>query len=785
MEISDYRKRQWPKACVRTSGRGVLFSLHDIRHVLPKPSLLRLDRAGKVSSDEDFASSALQNLSQRAANAPTKEIPRITSFFKMERHGCMSGLIQNPGLILASLSKNRNTSCQSRSGLTDHRLSASMNLESCVFPPNMDTPSDISCLGQECSYTDSMSMPQTTFQPIPASIGSPWLLNSFGQAVPGGYIRPPQAAMQQQRRHMGSSYMSQFGDGYLLPWLNCAPQTCFKNPENRSAPICLKRWHSYRKGRSPAKRHKSVMATTAGKQIGQSHLHCVPSVVNESAAVMDLHRSRSFTTVIRSFLYDIFVHSLILSVHIVLGLSRPLPIMLPSISNHTNLESAKRNQTVSPTVVGVQHDVTAVTGKVQDLSIVPETTKPNRDGEIQGDSGQVPADCCDINRNDSDVENFTPDTETIRRWDRPQAQLHYDTPGEATISSHEDCDFIEPQPVSGLKSHGTRSDAINSKDITHINETVTKWEGDDSKMESVADSCGENESAENTLHVCKLCPTRLVLKATPSDDELPSAPHEHAKITVVDQAVSEIYSEENGTAISKTDCRDSIPPTTRVNPQYLKKKKKPRPSSKKRRRLKLQRSDTQCNGTVHFVTRDVNKPATERLKSSEMPPACDPSPSAQNASETQWKRDRSPTECPQIKPLSFVVGAAESGDDSNHSKFAFLIHTSEISDSSESESEDSDCQWGSDGDEVDSAGPWNSLYADLLPSPLSVQFTCSITSLSPCEQKSPHLTASLLDANVKWNTSYGDTPSTATPEKVLFKTDFLFSVSKMSQFNIL
>ena len=58
----------------------------------------------------------------------------------------------------------------------------------------------------------------------------------------------------------------------------------------------------------------------------------VPSVVNRSA-VMDLHRSRSCATLMQS-LYDIFVHSLMLSVHIVLCLPRPLlPFILPSISN--------------------------------------------------------------------------------------------------------------------------------------------------------------------------------------------------------------------------------------------------------------------------------------------------------------------------------------------------------------------------------------------------------------------------------------------------------------------
>ena len=64
----------------------------------------------------------------------------------------------------------------------------------------------------------------------------------------------------------------------------------------------------------------------------QTHHHYVPSVVNRSA-VMALHRSRSCATLIHS-LYDIFVHSLMLSVHIVLNLPRPLlPFILPSISN--------------------------------------------------------------------------------------------------------------------------------------------------------------------------------------------------------------------------------------------------------------------------------------------------------------------------------------------------------------------------------------------------------------------------------------------------------------------
>ena len=64
----------------------------------------------------------------------------------------------------------------------------------------------------------------------------------------------------------------------------------------------------------------------------ECHHHYVPSVVNRSA-VMDLHRSRSCATLIQS-LYDIFVHSVMLSVHIVLGLPRPLLLfILPSISN--------------------------------------------------------------------------------------------------------------------------------------------------------------------------------------------------------------------------------------------------------------------------------------------------------------------------------------------------------------------------------------------------------------------------------------------------------------------
>ena len=70
----------------------------------------------------------------------------------------------------------------------------------------------------------------------------------------------------------------------------------------------------------------------SGVNIVNNHHHYVPSVVNRSA-VMDLHRSRSCATLVQS-LYDIFVHSLMFSVHIVLGLPRPLlPFILPSISN--------------------------------------------------------------------------------------------------------------------------------------------------------------------------------------------------------------------------------------------------------------------------------------------------------------------------------------------------------------------------------------------------------------------------------------------------------------------
>ena len=59
------------------------------------------------------------------------------------------------------------------------------------------------------------------------------------------------------------------------------------------------------------------------------NIHCVPFVVNMSA-VMDLHCSRPCATLIQS-LYDIFVHSLMLFIYIVLGLPRPpLPFILPS-----------------------------------------------------------------------------------------------------------------------------------------------------------------------------------------------------------------------------------------------------------------------------------------------------------------------------------------------------------------------------------------------------------------------------------------------------------------------
>ena len=86
------------------------------------------------------------------------------------------------------------------------------------------------------------------------------------------------------------------------------------------------------------KRLRAIVRSVSSWQNGSLHVvnrhhhHYVPYVVNRSA-VMDLHRSRSCATLIQS-LYDIFVHSLMLSVHIVLGLPRPLlPFILPSISN--------------------------------------------------------------------------------------------------------------------------------------------------------------------------------------------------------------------------------------------------------------------------------------------------------------------------------------------------------------------------------------------------------------------------------------------------------------------
>ena len=75
-----------------------------------------------------------------------------------------------------------------------------------------------------------------------------------------------------------------------------------------------------------------IIKHPVAKDCEQILFHYVPSVVNRSA-VMDLHRSRSCATLIQS-LYDIFVHSLMLSVDIVLGLPRPLLLfILPSISN--------------------------------------------------------------------------------------------------------------------------------------------------------------------------------------------------------------------------------------------------------------------------------------------------------------------------------------------------------------------------------------------------------------------------------------------------------------------
>ena len=62
-------------------------------------------------------------------------------------------------------------------------------------------------------------------------------------------------------------------------------------------------------------------------------LHCIIIIMchHNRSAVMDLHRSWSCATLIQS-LYNIFVNSLMLSVHIVLSLPRPLlSFILPSI----------------------------------------------------------------------------------------------------------------------------------------------------------------------------------------------------------------------------------------------------------------------------------------------------------------------------------------------------------------------------------------------------------------------------------------------------------------------
>ena len=98
---------------------------------------------------------------------------------------------------------------------------------------------------------------------------------------------------------------------------------CCKSAEN-AAHSCAKNFRSKQRCLTGSVQHIKVV-------LNFIH-HYVPSVVNRSA-VMDLHRSRSCATLIQS-LYDIFVHSLMLSVHIVLGLPRPLlPFILPSISN--------------------------------------------------------------------------------------------------------------------------------------------------------------------------------------------------------------------------------------------------------------------------------------------------------------------------------------------------------------------------------------------------------------------------------------------------------------------
>ena len=90
-------------------------------------------------------------------------------------------------------------------------------------------------------------------------------------------------------------------------------------------------------GRSLTQSRQHIPTTPNTRQTltlpsGLPHHHYVPSVVNRWA-VMDFHRSRSCTTLIQS-LYDIPVHSSMLSVHIVLGLPRPLlPFIFPYNSN--------------------------------------------------------------------------------------------------------------------------------------------------------------------------------------------------------------------------------------------------------------------------------------------------------------------------------------------------------------------------------------------------------------------------------------------------------------------
>ena len=124
-----------------------------------------------------------------------------------------------------------------------------------------------------------------------------------------------------------------FHVGYIIPALK---NTYFRRPGVMTTIACGK------KGLNTLGQSSSDRLTTKKKRARDrpesdfffhfTHHHYVPCVVNKSA-VMDFHRSQSCATLIQS-LYDIFVHSLMLSVHIVLGLPRPLlPLILPSISN--------------------------------------------------------------------------------------------------------------------------------------------------------------------------------------------------------------------------------------------------------------------------------------------------------------------------------------------------------------------------------------------------------------------------------------------------------------------